>query len=77
MIRLIKKYIKMKLEAKIALKKEIARIDKVVQTLAIAQAEQNILIEEFKKQSFKEKFRAEHKKVKELEKKLKEIEKYV
>ena len=72
---LIKEYIKVSIETKKMLKNDLKRIDKVVQTLAIAQAEQNLLIEEFKKQSFKEKYREEHKKVKELEKQLKEMKK--
>lgn len=74
-MNLIKEYLKVSIEAKKSLKKEIERIDKVVQTLAIAQAEQNLLLDEFKKQSFKEKYREEHKKVKELEKQLKEMKK--
>lgn len=72
-MRLIKEYILVSIEAKKSLIKEIRRIDKVVQTLAVAQAEQTILLDEFKKQSYKEKFREEHKKVKELTKKLKEV----
>ena len=74
-MNLIKEYLKVSIEVKKSLKKEVERIDKVVQTLAIAQAEQNILLEEFKKQTFKEKYREEHKKVKELEKQLKEMKK--
>ena len=74
-MNLIKEYLKVSIEAKKTLKKEIERIDKVVQTLAIAQAEQNILLEEFKKQSFKEKYREEHKKSKRIRKTIKGDEK--
>jgi hypothetical protein len=43
---------------------EIRRIDKVVKTLALAQAEQNILLEEFNKASYKTKYLNEHRKLK-------------
>lgn len=74
-VGLIINNLKENIEAKIMLKREIKRIDEVVNTLATAQAEQCLLIEEFKKQSYKEKYREEHKKVKELEKQLKGLKK--
>jgi len=67
------KYIKVSIEAKKGLIKDIRRIDKVVQTLALAQVEQNYLIEELKKDSYKTKWKNEHKKFKEYEKESKAI----
>jgi hypothetical protein len=64
MKELIKRYFKLKIECKESLRKEIRRIDKVVKTLALAQAEQNILLEEFNKASYKTKYLNEHRKLK-------------
>lgn len=69
----MKEYLKQKIEAKRSLKKEIKRIDKVVQTLAEIQVEQCYLLEELKKDSWKEKFKKEHQKFKEYEKESKDI----
>lgn len=74
-MKLMKEYLKVSIASKKMLIKDIKRLDNVVNTLAIAQAEQCLLIDEFKKQSYKEKYREEHKKVKELEKQLKELKK--
>jgi hypothetical protein len=67
------KYIKVSIEAKKGLIKDIRRIDKVVQTLALAQVEQNYLLEELSKDSYKTKWKNEHKKFKEYEKESKAI----
>jgi len=69
----MKEYFKTKIQYYKNLNKEIKRIDKVVQTLAEAQAEQCYLLEELKKDSWKEKFKREHKKFKEYEKESKQI----
>ena len=69
----MKEYLKQKIEAKRSLKKEIKRIDKVVNQLAEIQVEQCYLLEELKKDSWKEKFKREHKKFKEYEKESKQI----
>ena len=69
----MKEYLKQKIEAKRSLKKEIKRIDKVVQTLAEIQVEQCYLLEELKKDSWKTKFQNEHKKFKDYEKESKDI----
>ena len=73
MKELIKEYLKISIECKKSLKKEIRRIDGVVKTLAIAQAKQNILFEEMSKESYKTKFKEEHKKFKDYEKESKKI----
>jgi len=69
----MKEYFKLKRECKIGLKKEIKRIDEVVKQLAEVVVEQNNFIEELKKDNYKDKFRAEHKRYIELEKESQEI----
>ena len=69
----MKEYFTQKIEAKRSLKKEIKRIDEVVKQLAEIQVEQCYLLEELKKDSWKEKFKKEHKKFKEYEKESKDI----
>lgn len=69
----MKEYFKLKKENKKIVKDEIARIDEVVKQLAEVVAGQNLIIEELKKDSYKEKYRKEHKKYKELEKESKAI----
>lgn len=69
----MKEYFKLKKENKKRVKDEIARIDEVVKQLAEVVAGQNLIIEELKKDSYKEKYRKEHKKFKELEKESKAI----
>lgn len=69
----MKEYLKQKIEAKRSLKKEIKRIDKVVNQLAEIQVEQCYLLEELKKDSWKEKFKKEHQKFKDYEKEAKQI----
>lgn len=64
----MKEYFKLKKENKKIVKDEIARIDEVVKQLAEVVAGQNLIIEELKKDSYKEKYRKEHKKFKEYEK---------
>lgn len=73
MKKLIKEYLKTSIEARKSFKKELKRIDSVVNTLAIAQAKQNILFEEMSKESYKTKFKEEHKKFREYEKESKLI----
>lgn len=73
MKNLIKEYLKISIEAKKILKKDLKRIDEVVQTLALTQASQNIIIEELTKDSYKTKFKEEHKKFKDYEKESKKI----
>ena len=75
MKRLIKQYLNLTIKTKKGLNKEIKRIDEILQLLAQTQVEQNMFIEEFKKQSYKTKCLEEHRKYKELLKKYKELEK--
>lgn len=67
----MKEYLKIIFISKKMMIKEINRIDEVVGQLAEVVAGQNLIIEELQKDSYKEKYRTEHKKLKELEKKLK------
>lgn len=69
----MKEYFKVKKEKNKKIKDEIERIDEVVKQLAEVIAGQNLIIEELKKDSYKEKFRKEHKKRKDLEKESKQI----
>lgn len=69
----IKEYLKLKIVSKKMMIREIKRIDKVVKQLAEVTAGQQLLFEEYSKESYKEKYKNEHKKVKELEKRVKEI----
>lgn len=69
----MKEYFKLKKENKKIVKDEIARIDEVVKQLAEVVAGQNLIIEELQKDSYKEKFKEEHKKFKEYEKESKAI----
>lgn len=75
MLKLIKDYLKLSIETKKMLKKDLKKIDQIVKTLAQTQIEQGYLIDEYKKESYKTKFKEEHKKVKQLEKQLKELTK--
>ena len=69
----MKEYLKIKFTSKFMMIKELQRIDEVVQQLGEVVAGQNLIIEELKKDSYKEKYRVEHKKLKDLEKESKEI----
>ena len=69
----MKEYFKTKIQYYKNLNKEIKRIDEVVKQLAEIQVEQCYLLEELKKDSWKEKFKREHKKFKEYEKESKQI----
>ena len=72
MKNLIKEYLKISIETKKGLKKNLKKMNDIIETIAQAEAEQNLLLEEFKKESYKTKYLEEHKKYKELLKKYKE-----
>ncbi len=74
MLKLIKEYFELKIYSKKALIKEINRIDKCIQQLYSITAGQERMFEEYSKTSYKEKWKNEHNKVKELEKIIKERE---
>lgn len=69
----MKEYFKVKKEKNKKIKDEIVRIDEVVKQLAEVIAGQNLIIEELQKDSYKEKFRKEHKKRKDQEKEFQTI----
>ena len=69
----MKEYLKIKLISKKMMINEIKRIDELVKQLAEVVAGQNLIIEELQKDSYKEKYREEHKKLKEFEKESQEI----
>ncbi len=69
---LIIKYLKLSIECKKSLKKEIKEIHNILNTLAQAQAYQMTILNEYKDMSYKTKFLNEHKKYKEVEKQIKE-----
>ena len=77
MKNLIKEYLKESTFAKKSLKKEIKRIDKVVMQLAEIQTEQWYLLEEYKKDSYKEKYKQEHSKCLEQEKEISKLKKEI
>lgn len=64
----MKEYLKIKLMSKKMMIKEINRIDEVVNQLAEVLVDQQNFLEELKKDNYKEKYREEHKKYKNLEK---------
>lgn len=68
MLKLIKEYLKLCISSKKSLKKEIARLDKVIKQLYEITAKQELLFEEYSRKSYKEKWKKEHEKLKELEK---------
>lgn len=68
MLKLIKEYLKLCISSKKSLKKEIARLDKVIKQLYEITARQELLFEEYSRKSYKEKWKKEHEKLKELEK---------
>ena len=69
----MKEYLKIKFMSKQMMIKEINRIDEVVNQLAQVLVEQQNFLDELKKDNYKEKYRQEHKKHKELEKEANEI----
>lgn len=73
MKNLIKEYLKLSIYSKKSLLKEIDRLDKITKQLYEITAGQEMIIEEYKDESYKEKWKAEHKKHKETEKESKEI----
>lgn len=68
MLKLIKEYLKLCISSKKSLKKEIARLDKVIKQIYEITARQELLFDEYSRKSYKEKWKKEHEKLKELEK---------
>lgn len=66
-------YLKTKTKTHKAIIKELDRMEEIIKTIISIQAEQNIILEEYKKESYKTKYIEEHKKYKELLKKYKEV----
>lgn len=66
-------YLKTKTKTHKAIIKELDRMEEIIKTIISIQAEQNIILEEYKKESYKTKYLEEHKKYKELLKKYKEV----
>ena len=73
MMKLIKEYLKLCIDSKKSLKKEISRLDKVTMNLYDITAKWVIMFDEYKDDSYKTKFHNEHKKRIEAEKEAKEI----
>lgn len=69
----MKEYLKIKFISKKMMINEINRIDEVVGQLSQVIVDHNIFLEELKKDNYKEKYREEHKKLKDLEKESQEI----
>ena len=69
----MKEYLKIKFISKKMMIDEINRIDEVVNQIAEVVAGQNLIIEYLQKDSYKEKYKNEHKKLKELEREANEI----
>lgn len=72
MKKLIKQYLTLCIKTKKGLNNEISRLDDLVKQLYELLADQQVLIEEFREESYKTKYLEEHKKYKELLKKYKE-----
>lgn len=72
MKKLIKQYLTLCIKTKKGLNNEINRLDDLVKQLYELLADQQVLIEEFREESYKTKYLEEHKKYKELLKKYKE-----
>lgn len=72
MKKLIKQYLTLCIKTKKGLNNEISRLDDLVKQLYELLADQQVLIEEFRQESYKTKYLEEHKKYKELLKKYKE-----
>jgi len=73
MKKLIKEYLEISIKAKKSLIKEISIIHKLVKQLYEIVADMNVLMEEFKDESYKTKFKEEHRKFKDYEKESKQI----
>lgn len=67
MKNLIKEYLKLCIDSKKSLRKEIKRLDAVTKQLYEVTAAQQELFDEYSKTSYKKKFNNEHKKAKTLE----------
>lgn len=72
MKKLIKQYLTLCIKTKKGLNKEIERLDKLTIQLYELLADQQVLIEEFREESYKTKYLEEHKKYKKLLKKYKD-----
>lgn len=72
MKKLIKQYLTLCIKTKKGLNKEIERLDKLIIQLYELLADQQVLIEEFRQESYKTKYLEEHKKYKKLLKKYKD-----
>lgn len=73
MKKLIKQYLTLCIKTKKGLNKEIERLDKLIIQLYELLADQQVLIEEFRQESYKTKYQEEHKKFKNYQKDAKEI----
>lgn len=70
---MFKEYIKWCIFSKKSMKKEIERLDKVTKQLYEITAGQQLMFDEYSDESYKTKFKEEHKKLKEYEKESREI----
>lgn len=73
LIDLMIRYWKLKIQCKTSERKQIQRLDEVTKQLYEVVAGMNIIIDEYLDESYKEKFKKEHKKYKDLERESKEI----
>lgn len=73
LINLMIRYWKLKIQCKTSERKQIQRLDEVTKQLYEIVAGMNIIIDEYLDESYKTKFKEEHKKYKILEKESKEI----
>lgn len=69
MLKLIKEYLKLSIFARKSFKKEIKRLDKVIEQLYEITARQEIMFSEYADKSYKTRFKKEHEKLIEMEKK--------
>ena len=67
MLKLIKEYLKLSIFAKKSLRKEIKRLDKVIEQLYEITAKQEIMFSEYADKSYKTRFKKEHEKLIEME----------
>lgn len=69
MLKLIKEYLKLSIFARKSFKKEIKRLDKVIEQLYEITARQEIMFSEYADKSYKTRFKKEHEKLIEMERK--------
>lgn len=72
-IKLKNQKLKLKMQNEYRLKKQIQRIDVITKQLYEIVAGMNLIVEEYAKDSYKEKYKLEHQKFKEYEKESKQI----